>query len=229
MKKIVVVLFVVVLLLSPVFANGKKQASKAENEFAYLVGYATAKNVAEQYKGMFGEQATKVALSSLIKGVKDFVKGKEITNDDYNRIQNAFQTRIEEANNEKKEANLKIAEDFLEKNKEKENVQVTPSGLQYLVLKEGDGEPLLDNTSIKVDYRMSAGTDYDNKIDEGKDITFDINGLIPGVTEGIKLMNVGSKYRLYIHPELGYGEYGNGKIEPNSLLIFDVKLNEIVK
>ena len=99
-----------------------------------------------------------------------------------------------------------------------------------MVLKEGDGEPVGDNTIVKTSYKMIAGTDYANVVDEGKDIIFDINGLIAGAREGIKLMNVGSKYRLYIHPSLGYGEYGAGdRIPPNSLLIFDVTVDEIME
>ena len=229
MKKLAAILLIAVLIIMPLFASGKKQ-SQSENEFAYLVGYATAKNLGDQYKAMFGEESLRYALKALIKGVNAYRDGKTVDSAEYQRIQDAFQLKVQLTNEEKKNINLKVAEEFLEKNKLDERVTETETGLQYMVLKEGDGEPVGDNTIVKTSYKMIAGTDYANVVDEGKGIIFDINGLIAGAREGIKLMNVGSKYRLYIHPSLGYGEYGAGdQIPPNSLLIFDVTVDEIIK
>lgn len=128
------------------------------------------------------------------------------------------------------EKNREAGEAFLDNNSEKNGVTVTASGLQYLVLVEGKGAKPQPTDSVTVHYKgtLINGTVFDSSYDRGEPATFPLEDVIPGWTEGLQLMNVGSKYRLFIAPELAYGERGAGlMIGPNAALIFDVELLEI--
>ena len=122
-------------------------------------------------------------------------------------------------------------EAFLAENKLKEGVITTESGLQYEVLKEGKGAKPTAEDKVKVHYHgtLIDGTVFDSSVERGEPITFGLNQVIPGWTEGLQLMTVGSKYRFYIPQELGYGNRQAGKIPPYSTLIFEVELLGIEK
>jgi FKBP-type peptidyl-prolyl cis-trans isomerase FklB len=136
--------------------------------------------------------------------------------------------------NDKAEYKDYIAENeaFLSKNKERPGVTVTPSGLQYEVLTMGTGpKPTVVNT-FRVNYRgtLIDGTEFDSSYKRNQPAEFPLSGVIPGWTEALQLMPVGSKFRLYIPENLGYGAKGAGDmIKPFSVLIFEVELLEIVK
>ena len=120
---------------------------------------------------------------------------------------------------------------FLETNKLRDGVVVTESGLQYEVLKEGKGPKPTAEDKVKVHYHgtLTDGTVFDSSVERGKPISFNLNQVIPGWTEGVQLMPVGSKYKFYIPQELGYGSRQAGKIPPYSTLIFEVELLGIEK
>jgi FKBP-type peptidyl-prolyl cis-trans isomerase len=126
--------------------------------------------------------------------------------------------------------NLENAEGFLAVNEAREGVLLTESGLQYEVIKASEGPSPLGTDTVKVHYRLTYldGREGDASI-RGIPSTLSLPSLIPGFREGLMLMTVGSEYRFYVHPKLGYGETGSSKIEPNTLLIFDVTLVEIVE
>ncbi|HZL08407.1 MAG TPA: FKBP-type peptidyl-prolyl cis-trans isomerase [Prolixibacteraceae bacterium] len=128
--------------------------------------------------------------------------------------------------------NIKEGEDFLAANKEKAGVITLPSGLQYEIMEEGTGaKPTLEDQVI-CDYHGTTidGTVFDSSVERGEPATFPVNRVIPGWTEALQLMPVGSKWKLFIPAALAYGEKGAGKdIKPNAALIFEVKLLEIVK
>ncbi len=124
------------------------------------------------------------------------------------------------------ELNRKAGESFLAENRAKEGVVVTASGLQYQVLKEGNGQQPLTSDSVTVNYKGSliGGKEFD----KGENITFPLNGVIPGWTEGLQLMKEGAKYRFFIPSALAYGESGAARvIPPNSALVFDVDLVKV--
>lgn len=129
--------------------------------------------------------------------------------------------------------NLEKAEKFLAENKTKEGVVTTESGLQYKVITPGDGKQFpTDEDEVECLYR---GTFIDGKQFDGTDLRgnqparFMVGGVIKGWTEMLKLMSLGEKVQVWIHPELGYGQMDNGTIAPNSLLIFEMELVQIIK
>ena len=134
-------------------------------------------------------------------------------------------------NKEKAEANLKAGEDFLEQNKAKEGVVTLPSGLQYQILKDGEGAKPNASNKVTCHYHgtLIDGRIFDSSVQRGQPATFPLNQVIAGWTEGVQLMPVGSKYRFFIPSSLGYGDRQVGSdIGPNSALIFDVELLAIV-
>lgn len=135
------------------------------------------------------------------------------------------------SNNEKAAIeNKAIANDFLTNNKMIENVIETASGLQYQILQQGGGtEHPTASSKVKVHYHGSLldGTVFDSSVDRGEPISFGLNQVISGWTEGVQLMAVGDKFKFFIPSELGYGNRAAGKIAPGSLLIFEVTLLEI--
>lgn len=125
--------------------------------------------------------------------------------------------------------NLAKSEAFLKQNGNKQGIITTSSGLQYQVLTLGTGKKPTKNDTVKVHYegRLIDGTIFDSSYKRDEAISFPLDQVIEGWTQGLQMMNVGSKYRLFIPANLGYGEAGNAEIEPNSVLIFDVELLEI--
>ncbi len=152
----------------------------------------------------------------------------------------SFITRLE-SEKEAKQAELNkvkykdyIAENeaFLAKNKEKQGVVTTASGLQYEVIKMGTGEKPTSQSTVKVHYvgTLIDGTEFDSSVKKGQPVQFPVSGVIPGWTEALQLMPVGSKFRLFIPQNLAYGSRaGSEVIKPYSTLIFEVELLDIVK
>lgn len=126
--------------------------------------------------------------------------------------------------------NLIAGKKFLEENAKKDGIKVTDSGLQYEVIKEGDGEKPAATDEVTVHYHgtLIDGTVFDSSVDRGEPTSFPLNRVIPGWTEGVQLMPEGAKYRFFIPYDLAYGERATGdKIKPYSTLIFEVELLEI--
>ena len=143
----------------------------------------------------------------------------------------ALQKFVREQANEVGRNNLKAADEYLDKNiAENSDVKETPTGLQYKVLLEGNGESPGKADKVKVHYagRLIDGSEFDSSIKRGEPSSFGLNQVIKGWTEGLQLMKVGSKFQFYIHPNLGYGARPKQNIPPNSLLIFEVELLEII-
>lgn len=127
--------------------------------------------------------------------------------------------------------NIKLGDEFLASNKLKEGVIETASGLQYKILKPGEGESPQDNDMVSVHYTgtLIDGTVFDSSRERGEPIEFPVNGVIPGWTEALKLMKPGAQYMLYIPSKLAYGDKKTGPIPEGSTLIFDVELLEFEK
>jgi len=169
------------------------------------------------------------AVTELLRGGQPQLKQEE-----YQAIMHQFQQMLQQIVAEKKQqAGAKNAEEgkkFLEENAKKGGVKVTDSGLQYLVLKEGEGASPKATDTVKVHYEgtLINGQIFDSSVKRGEPVEFPLNQVIPGWTEGVQLMKPGAKYRFFIPSELAYGEHGAGEmIGPNSTLIFEVELLEV--
>jgi FKBP-type peptidyl-prolyl cis-trans isomerase len=201
-----------------------------EQKVTYIVGYNMAKQA--QANGLNFE---KDVMSAAIQDVLDD-KEPRIAQADQQQIMMSFQedqqSKREDERKVAAEANLKKAQAFLADNAKKDGVKVTESGLQYEVLQaapEGAATPSADDI-VKVHYHgtLVDGSVFDSSIERGEPVSFPVKGVIEGWVEALQLMKVGDKFKLYIPPELGYGEGGtSGKIGPNDALIFEVELLEI--
>ncbi len=241
--KVIKFLIVVVLISTVVSCNSQgitKKSLKSEND---TVSYVLGLDIANKLKGNFED----VDKDLFIQGV---ISGLDSTNilieaDKIDGILREFFQKKQVEMREKQQADaLKKAEaefgdlkaegiKFLEDNKSVKGVQVTESGLQYIVLKEGSGEKPLETSKVKVHYHgtLIDGTVFDSSVDKGTPAEFGVNRVIKGWTEGLQLMNVGSKYKFFIPQELAYGATPRpgGAIKPFATLIFEVELLEIVK
>ena len=157
--------------------------------------------------------------------IQKYFQAKQI--EDQKKQQEAALNKSEETYNDNKVA----GENFLEENKEKEGVQTTASGLQYIILKEGSGAKPEAATKVKGHYHGTTieGEVFDSSVDRGTPSEFGLNQVIPGWTEGVQLMSVGAKYKFFVPQALAYGSrQGSPKIKPFSTLIFEVELLEIL-
>ncbi len=170
------------------------------------------------------------------RGIEDSFKRRDplISREDFMAAMQDFQQRVTEAQAKNKErqaaATKELGAKFLEENAKKPGVIVTPSGLQYEVLLEGTGAaPTLQN-AVQVHYRgtLIDGTEFDSSYERGQPVTFALSQVIPGWSEGVQLMKLGGKSRFTMPPELAYGNNENGPIPPNSVLVFETELINIV-
>ena len=173
--------------------------------------------------------------ASGIKGLEidDFIKGiNDVFNEAkpaiaFDEAQRLLQAYFKDLQAEKFEMNKQVGEEFLRINKEKRGVVTLPSGLQYEVLKTGDGQKPGPNDTVRCHYpgTLIDGRVFDSSIERGQPAVFGVSQVIRGWTEALQLMNVGSKWRLFIPSDMAYGAHGAGEaIEPNMTLIFDVEL-----
>lgn len=153
-------------------------------------------------------------------------KGVLLSDQQCNQVMMQIMTR---AQDQKAQVHIQAGEKFLAENKTKPGIQTTPSGLQYEVLTQGTGVKPLATDTVKVNYRgtLLNGEEFDNSYKRGQPISFPLNGVIAGWTEGVQLMSTGSKYRFFIPHTLGYGTNEAGSIPAGSTLVFEVELLEV--
>lgn len=197
---------------------------------SYLIGH----NIGSQLKG----DDVDADINALIAGIKDGLSGKDsqIPTKDARTVMQAFQKAVQDKASAKSkvagEKNAKEAKEFLAKNAKKAGVKTTPSGLQYEVITAGDGATPKATDKVRTHYKgtLLNGEVFDSSYDRGEPAEFPVNGVIKGWTEALQMMKVGSKWKLYVPPELGYGERGaGGAIGPNAALVFEVELLGIVE
>ena len=173
----------------------------------------------------------------LAQAIKDLLAGNPpaLPESEYVAVMKEFQTKMQateqEASKEISLQNTAEEKSFMEDNKKAEGVITTASGLQYIVLKEGSGAKPGAADTVRVHYAGSLldGTEFDSSVKRGEPAKFGVTQVIKGWTEALQLMNVGSKYRLFVPSRLAYGERGAGQaIGPCSMLVFDVELIDIL-
>ena len=193
---------------------------------SYAVGLSFGQHLAQsKIKGL--------DYQSFAKGVEAMCEGKqpEIDLKEAQELLNKFFTKLEEEAKAQFAQVREAGEKFLEENAKRANVVTLPSGLQYEIITEAIGQKPVATDKVKVHYHgtLIDGNVFDSSVDRGEPITFALNQVIPGWTEALQLMPVGSKFKLYIPQNLGYGSQQAGSIPPFSTLIFEVELLGIEK
>jgi FKBP-type peptidyl-prolyl cis-trans isomerase len=244
MKKI---LIIVIALISVAYAQNKKDTSKkvlltnkdkivvkapvvnvfknSDDSLSYALGLEGAL--------YYNQQGIKKLNSAMVKKAFDDVYNNKTPLIEKDKANMLIQRRLQEYMAAKSKAEKEAGKKFLEENKKRQGVITLPDGLQYEVIKQGTGEKPTDTSTVKAHYIGSLinGTEFDNSYKRGEPLEIPVGGVIKGWTEALKMMPVGSKWKLYIPSELGYGEQGagNGVIPGGATLVFEVELIDIVK
>jgi len=229
MRVFVIAVLSLALFAGQAVAEDKKEMSEKE-KLSYSIGYSQGSSMA----GFFKTQSVDIDTNSMVEAFKAGLSGTKAALSEQNmrEIIAGFQKDLSAKQAERmkwqNDKNQKAGEAFLAENKKKEGVVTTQSGLQYKVLKEGAGETPKATDKVKVNYK---GTLIDGKeFDMQNGAVFQVNAVIPGWTEALQLMKVGSKWEVFIPANLAYGARGSGPmIAPNSALIFEVELVSIEK
>jgi len=198
-----------------------------EQKLGYIIGMDIGKSLRQQ--------GTVVDLDSLMDAITTTYKGEDLamTDEEAAVVRQVYVKQRQTATKAETAAvgqeNLTEGKKFLAENKVKEGIQTTDSGLQYKVLTMGDGAKPAATDTVKVHYsgKLLDGTEFDSSYARNEPISFALNRVIAGWTEGVQLMPIGSKFVFYIAPELAYGDGGGGPIPPNSTLVFEVELLDI--
>ena len=212
----------------------KGKVEKGSTELADL-GTKIGTSLKDQQKsGLMGDSTLKVDIKLIKQGLINGLRGSKIQMTPA-VAQEYLQKTMMVLQSKKMEklygGNKTAGEKFLAENAKKPGVKTTPDGLQYEVIKQGNGPLPSDTSKVKVNYHgtLIDGTVFDSSVDRKEPIVFQVNQVIKGWTEALKMMPVGSKYKLYIPQELAYAGADRGKIKPFSMLIFDVELISIEK
>lgn len=234
MKKNILYLVVAALLMAA--SSSCQQSGKADvnlettvDSVSYAIGILVGANNNQQLKNV--PEGDKMNLDAISEAFSSITAGAElkISEEEANTlVQNFFN----EASKREAQENLEAGNKFLEENKAREGVKTTESGLQYEIITEGTGPIPTANDRVRVNYHgtLIDGTVFDSSVDRGEPVVFGVNQVIPGWTEALEMMPVGSKWKIYLPADLAYGERGaGGDIGPNETLIFEVELLEIVK
>jgi FKBP-type peptidyl-prolyl cis-trans isomerase FklB len=211
------------VLLTAQCAQEPAELKTEKDKVNYGIGVSIGKS--------FKQQGMEVDVDLMVKGLKDELTGKKLllSDDELRKTMTAYQQELRQKQMQARQTagmdNKKAGEDFLAENKKKEGVVTLPSGLQYQILKAGEGRKPTTADTAEVRYRgtLVNGKEFDSSGSDTR--TFKLAEIIPGWREALQLMPVGSKWRLVVPSELAYGERGMGQaIMPNSTLIFEVEL-----
>ncbi len=186
---------------------------KVTSQYSYAIGLNIGRN--------FKSEGTALDLETLLAGVRDGLSGEKPKYDDATCAQALQQLQQRQAN-----AHVNKNKEFLAQNRQAEGVKVLPSGLQYKVLKQGDGPTPSLNDTVRAHYtgRFIDGSVFDSSVESGKPFVTPVTRVIKGWTEALTNMQVGSKWLIVVPSELAYGETGMGPIPPDSTLVFEMEL-----
>ena len=217
-------------LLAAALLAGTASAAELETD-AQKLGYIIGMDIGSSLK----QQGAELDLDSLFEAIRSTYNGEPLamTPEEAATVREEFiSKRRAEAETQRQSqgaANAAEGDKFLLENRVKEGVQVTDSGLQYKVVQMGEGAKPAATDRVTVHYRgtLLNGEEFDSSYSRNQPMTFQLDQVIPGWTEGVQLMPVGSKFMFYVPPSLAYGENRGGPIGPNATLIFEVELLSI--
>lgn len=206
--------------------GGSAEFTTPEQKAGYVIGANVGRNIKRQ--------AGDVDVDALLAGMKDAMKENKLkfSDDEAQKIMADFQTKMQAAQAAKASVAAGAGKEFLEKNGKREGVVTLPSGLQYEVLKKGDGAKPTAEDNVKVHYHgtLTDGSVFDSSVERGEPAEFGVGQVIKGWTEALQLMPVGSKWKLFIPAGLAYGDQSpSPKIPGGSTLVFEVELLGINK
>ena len=222
------IIFLVIIISSCNSTSERKSISNLST-FEDSTSYALGADLGENLK----RQQIEIDYDIFLAGLIDGMETEMVRFDQKQRreIMASLQKNIRDKAKLEGDSNLKIADEFLEKNKKSNSeVKETPTGLQYRILKEGTGSSPSSTDKVRVHYvgKLLDGTVFDSSVERGEPSEFGLNQVIRGWTEGLQLMKQGAKYEFFIHPKIAYGSRPRPKIPGNSLLIFEVELLDIL-
>lgn len=234
MRKSLIYLPVVLLMIVGMSCqqSGSIQNVKLETEAdsaGYAIGILVGTNNKQQVENAPG--GADINLDAMVAAFSAASKGEEGVMT-INEADQTIRRYFEAAGEREGQLNLEEGNAFLEQNKNREGVNITASGLQYEVITEGSGPKPTADDRVRVHYHgtLIDGSVFDSSVERGEPAVFGVGQVIPGWTEALQLMPVGSKWKIYLPANLAYGERGAGAdIGPNSTLIFEVELLEIVE
>lgn len=234
MKKYLV--FILCLCFVTISTTVKSQQMPPKDQLTEIqrMSYALGANAGESFK----TSGIEIDYDTFLIGIKDAFQGNnQFSREEMEHAFSLIQKKVEAAQQKAQEEAAAVSDlekikgkEFLDKNKTVEGVVETASGLQYKVVKMGTGAKPAATDKVKVHYHGTTidGTVFDSSVERGEPITFGLNQVIKGWTEGLQLMPIGSKFILYIPSDLAYGDRGAGQfIKPGATLIFEVELLDI--
>ncbi len=251
MKSLLTATLTLAIASSPLFAQTKNEKKEEKKEAAPAAAaassdlfkgkydkasYAIGMDMANSARRIATETGIALNFDLIVKGLGDTLNDKSALSEE--QVAEALTTLQKELQEKQvselkalAEKNAAASDKFLEENKKKEGVKTTESGLQYKVITEGKGAKPTKEDTVAVKYKgtLIDGTEFDNSERHGGPVTFGVGEIIPGWTEALQLMPVGSKWQLVIPSSLAYGEMAPPQIGPNQALIFEVELVEIKK
>jgi len=229
MKNTFIIISAVITVAFFLGCKGSSGSFQDKTNFDKDSSYALGLNIGSGLRDGLMNDSISPDFDEFMKGMRDGMLGKDPRfplEEARDKIETAFNALSQEKNEENKQKGI----DFLAENAKRPGVIITPSGLQYEVLVEGNGPKPTEDSIVKVHYegRLVDGTLFDDTYERQQPAIFPLNEVIPGWTEGLQLMNVGSKYKLYIPSEIGYGSMSYRPIPAYSALIFTIELVDIV-
>lgn len=207
--------------------DGRVELLTEQDKLDYSIGYT----IGSQIIGSLKQGGIEVNSAIFAQAIKDVMDSTAVmTEEEVESRVMAFQQEQQAKQEEAKVENLEAANKLYNENLTEPGIVTLPDSLQYEVLVEGDGAIPKSTDTIKAHYHgtLLDGTVFDSSYDRGEPIEFNPNQVIKGWSEALTMMKTGAKWRLYIPPHLAYGEMGRPNIPPNSMLIFEVELLEIV-
>ena len=227
MKHVLTVATAIVGFSGAVYADATPKDDK--ERVSYSIGH--------QIGSDFKQQGIELSPETFLQGIQDGLSGAKsaMTDEEMKKSLTELRKRMmdkqQAAQKQAGEKNLTAGKTFLDENAKKPGVVTLPSGLQYLIVKEGTGAKPKATDTVKVHYKgtLADGTEFDSSYKRGEPASFRVDQVIKGWTEGLQLMSEGSKWQFYIPAALAYGESGVGPIPPNSTLVFEVELLGIEK